>query len=144
MVQKVLFNLKELVEETITGELKEAQYGALMHDGWSKFGTHYVGLFVQYNQRVPQNIGKVKSTTLVPTNVLLAMRPMCGIAEEEDDDNGSEKDKFDERERTGMDEEATTFTAEVHENFFREVLKSYGIVLEDWAVCQVSFFVVVL
>ena len=143
MVQKVLFNCKELVEEMIAVELKQAEYGSLMHDGWSKFGTHYVGLFAQYNRRVPQNIGKVKSTTLMPTNVLLAMRPMCGVAEEEDNDDKSCGKEI-RNERRGMDEEATEFTAEVHENFFREVLKSYGVILEDWAVCQVSFFVVVL
>ena len=72
---------------------------------------------------------------LMPTNVLLAMRPMCGVAEEEEEGSGSDNDN----EVKGLDEEATNFTAEVHANFFREVMKSYGVTLEDWAVCQVSF-----
>ena len=134
MIQKVLFNLKELVEKTIKVESKLADCGALIHDRWSKFGTHYVGIFAQYNRTVTQNIGKVKSTMLMPTNVLLAMRPMCGVAEEEEEGSGSDNDN----EVKGLDEEATNFTVEVHANFFREVMKSYGVTLEDWAVFQVS------
>ena len=114
-------------------ELKLTDYVGLMHDGWSKFGTHYVGLFAQYNRTVTQNIGKVKSSMLMPTNVLLATRPMCGVSEEEGGGTGSDSDKC--NKLTGLDEEATNFTEEVHANFFCEVMKSYGITLEDWAVC---------
>ena len=142
MVQKVLFNLKELVEEMIKPELKLADYGALMHNGWSKFGTHYVGLFAQYNRTVTQNISKITPAILMPTNVSFVMRSMCGVSEEEEEGNDSDSDKCDEI--TGLDKEATNFTVEVHANFFRDIIKSYGIMLEDWVVCQVSFLFEIL
>ena len=137
MITKVLYNLVAIVEDVIQKEMKEAGYGAIMHDGWTKFATHYVGIFAQYNKRVSGNFGKVKSTTVVQTNVLLAMRPMCAISEEkeEEEEDGSDTDTNNEG---GLEEEATTFTAEVHANFFREVMKGYDIILEDWAICQVS------
>ena len=105
----------ELAEEAIKKEMKIAGYGAIMHDGWSKFSTHYVGIFAQYNRRVSANIGKVKSTTVVPTNVLLAMRPMCQIPAEKEEGSDSDEEKEGAEGDTG--EEATKFTAEVHANF---------------------------
>jgi len=47
MITKVLYNLVEIVENVIKKEMKEAGYGAIMHDGWTKFTTHYVGIFAQ-------------------------------------------------------------------------------------------------
>ena len=38
-----------MAEEAIVEEMKVVGYGAIMHDGWSKFGTHYVTIFAQYN-----------------------------------------------------------------------------------------------
>ena len=52
MVQKIIFNLVPMVKDSIAAEMKEAGCGALIHDGWSKFGTHYVGLFAQYNRKL--------------------------------------------------------------------------------------------
>ena len=117
MITKVLYNLVAIVEDVIQKEMKEAGYGAIMHDGWTKFATHYVGIFAQYNKRVSGNFGKVKSTTVVQTNVLLAMRPMCTISEEKEEEDGSGSDTDTNKE--DVEEEATTFTAEVHANFFQ-------------------------
>ena len=52
LVKEVLFNLVGIVEDKIKEEMKVAGYGSIMHDGWSKFGTHYVGIFAQYNNAV--------------------------------------------------------------------------------------------
>ena len=49
MVQKVLFYLAAIVEDTISEEMQKVKHGSVMHNGWSKFGTHYTALFVQYN-----------------------------------------------------------------------------------------------
>ena len=59
MITKVFYNLVEIVEDVIKKEMKEAGYGAIMHDGWTKFATHYVGIFAQYNRTVSGNFGKV-------------------------------------------------------------------------------------
>ena len=42
LVKEVLFNLVGIVEDKIKEEMKVAGYRSLMHDGWSKFVTHYV------------------------------------------------------------------------------------------------------
>ena len=153
MLRRIIFNLVPLVEKAISVEMKEAGMGALMHDGWSKFGTHYVGLFAQYNRKIKQQIGKTQQTTIIPTNVLLSMRPMSaapeqGDGEEEIDDgppaleevNDEDEDEDDvDVVEVEEDNQATSFTAEVHANYFTEVLKAYGVELKEWAVCQVSF-----
>ena len=97
-----------MVEEVIAKEMKVAGYGAIMHDGWSKFGTHYVAIFAQYNRQTTQHVGKMKKAVLTPTSVLLAVRPMLNITIDED-----KKEKEEEA------EDATSFTAEVHAKFSR-------------------------
>ena len=57
MITKVFYNLVEIVEDVIKKEMKEAGYGAIMHDGWTKSSTHYVGIFAQYNSTVSGNFG---------------------------------------------------------------------------------------
>ena len=79
VIKKVLFNLMGIVEDTIKEEMKITGYGSTMRDGWSKFRTHFVGIHAQYNTAVSRYIGKMESSCLQPTNVLLVMRPMCGV-----------------------------------------------------------------
>ena len=86
---------------------------------------------------------------LVPTSALLAMRPMLGILKKEEKGSDGEKDNElsepsdDEQEEEANQERvldyATTFTAEVHAEFFRNVMKRYKVILEEWAFCQVKF-----
>ena len=142
LVKEVLFNLVGVVEDTIKEEMKLAGYGAIMHDGWSKFGTHYVGIFAQYNNAVSCYIGKIKSTRLQPTNVLLAMRPMCGVPEEGVKSDVDVLDSSDDEDEEDKTEYATTFTAEVHANFFKKTMEEYEQELHEWALCQVSFSIV--
>ena len=76
-------------------------------------------------------------------NVLLAIRPMGAVSSVEDDqdDDLPELEKLNmvkKDEDKGEDEDdkiATTFTVEVHANFFREVFRKYGLDVEKWAVC---------
>ena len=137
MIRKVLFNLVRIVESAIAEDIKKAKHGAIMHDGWSKFGTHYVALFAQYNRTVIQNTGKIRKTVLMPASALLAMRPMAGLSEKEEKGRDNENDSSDDNEEE-VNQEATTFTAEVHAEFFRDVMKSYDVELKDWALCQVK------
>ena len=150
MVQKIIFNLVPMVEKSIAAEMKESGCGAIMHDGWSKFGTHYVGLFAQYNRKIYQNIGKTVATTIMPTNVLLSMRPMSGLSGEDDNNNNDNNDNDDDDDDDDDDDEvegvleeiddsATNFTAEVHAHYFKEVLETFGVDIEKWVLCQVRF-----
>ena len=74
------------------------------------------------------------------------MGPMSGVSgeqDEEDDDKVKEcfdADKDEEENIEAIYDPATNFTTEVHRNYFKEVLKSYGIDLKEWTVCQVRFF----
>ena len=81
-----------LVEDAIKKDLKEAKYGALMHDGWSKYGTHYVALFAQFNKKTYQQIGKRRTPTIASASVLLAVRPILNVTaiDNEDEKNGKE------------------------------------------------------
>ena len=141
MVQKIIFNLVPMVEKSIAAEMKESGCGAIMHDGWSKFGTHYVGLFAQYNWKIYQNIGKTVTTSIMPTNVLLSMQPMSGMPGEDDDSDDDDDDDDDEVEEffDAVDDSATNFTAEVHANYFKEVLQTFGVDIEKWVLCRVRF-----
>ena len=95
-----------------------------------------------------QNTGKMQKTVLVPASALLAIRPMAGISEKEETntDLNSGNDSSDDNEEGNEEgtnqnqeqQEATTFTAEVHAEFFTDVMKSYNVDIKDWAVCQVK------
>ena len=145
MIKKVIFNLVPMVEDLIAEEMSQAGVGAIMHDGWSQFGTHYVAILAQYNRNIKQRIGKQSTTSVMTANVLLAIRPMGAVSSLEDDQDNDlpELEKLnmeDEDEDEDEDDKiATTFTAEVHANFFREVFRKYGLDVEKWAVCQVRF-----
>ena len=77
------------------------------------------------------------------------MRPMPRILEKEEKGSDGEKDNElsepsdDEQEeevnQEWVSDHATTFTAEVHAEFFRNVMKKYKVILEEWAFCQVKF-----
>ena len=40
------------VEVEIKDEIKDARYGAILHDGWSQFSQHYMALFATYNKTI--------------------------------------------------------------------------------------------
>ena len=106
-----------MVESAIQKEMKEVGYGAIMHDGQSQFGTHYVAIFGQYNKEIIQRIGKDSNTTKVPTTALLAMRPMMNVLLEDKDNDNKQIDSEEE------EEEATEFTQDVHANFLGDLQK---------------------
>ena len=136
LIKRILFHLVTMVEDNIKKDLKEANYGALMHDGWSKYGTHYVALFAQFNKKTYQQIGMRSSQTVTPASVLLAVRPMLHVTavDNEEEKIGGETIQ------SQAAQEATSFTAEVHAKFFKDVLRNYDVDLDSWAVCQVSCF----
>ena len=44
MVQDTMFRLGEVVEENIAKEMK-GKVGMILHDGWSRFGIHYLAIY---------------------------------------------------------------------------------------------------
>ena len=97
MIKKIIFNLVPMVEDLIAGEMSEAGVGAIMHDGWSQFGTHYVAILAQYNRNIKQRVGKTSTIAVSTANVLLAIRPMGAVSSVEDthDDELPELEKLD-------------------------------------------------
>ena len=134
LIRDIIFHLVPMVKKAISGEMKEAGYGGVMHDGWRKFGTHYVALFAQFNRIIQQNLRRITRRSCIPTNVLLAMGPMLNVPVPDDTEDNKE---------TGTEmnsAEATRFTAEVHDKYFKDVFREYEIEFEEWAKAQVRHF----
>lgn len=96
-VKDVIIVMARLVVEKISVEMKTATRGAIIHDGWSKFGRHYVCLFATY-------IGPGREVV----QVLLRCAPMNEV-DDSIDDNVSGKTWAD----IYQGEEASSFTAKV-------------------------------
>ena len=43
MVTQLILRLNDIVEKKISTELKSAERGSILHDGWSSMSMHYVG-----------------------------------------------------------------------------------------------------
>ena len=48
VLNNIIFKMTELVEKIIIVELKTTTCGAIMHDGWSRYGVHYLCYFTYY------------------------------------------------------------------------------------------------
>ena len=48
VVRNMIFKMTELVEEQIIAELKTTTCGVIMHNGWSRYGVHYLCYFACY------------------------------------------------------------------------------------------------
>ena len=48
LARESIFQLKALVEENISADLKAAKLGAIMHDGWTENRMHFLGLLATY------------------------------------------------------------------------------------------------
>jgi len=101
-VRDVIIVLVRLLTELIYGEMKKTKRGAIMHDGWSKFGRHYVyvfGIYIGTGDEVVQ--------------ALLRCAPMNEVDESVDDDvPGKTWSDF------YQGEEASSFTAKVSQLFY--------------------------
>ena len=73
-----------------------------MSDGWSKYGTHYFGLFATYNKKIKHIVDGVITESTIPKLVLLAMSLMKTLFDDNNDDEPTE---------------ATNFKAEIHAQF---------------------------
>ena len=51
VLMETMFHLTLVVEDKIAGEMK-GKKGTILHDGWSRFGRHYVCLFSAFPSRV--------------------------------------------------------------------------------------------
>ena len=63
VLNNIIFKMTELVEKIIIVELKTTTCGAIMHDGWSRYGVHYLCYFACY---IFDNHPKFRLISLAP------------------------------------------------------------------------------
>lgn len=115
---RTLIEFFKLVESRIADEMRQT-IGALLFDGWSCGGTHYVALIAYYCATM------TGGTLDAPQLAIIAVSPMGrqGIG-----DNGIE-----------FSDETARFDAEAHLDFFRDVFAMMSMSLDDWMSCIVGY-----
>ena len=81
-VQITIIKMVELVEKRIQKAI-EKTIGAVLFDGWSKRGVHYVAMVASYVEDVPVKKRDIICTENVQRLALIALSPMEQIAENE-------------------------------------------------------------
>lgn len=114
-LELVLYEVVGTVESKIKS-LMRSTCEALIQDGWSCNGTHYIDLFASH--LTPAHSKKEDSVTThsVANVTLFGFSPMAK-AEDEDDENGT----------NGENSETSCFDAESHIRYFKEVLQYCGL-----------------
>lgn len=148
-VQDTIIKLVELVEKRIEREMKDTK-GALLFDGWSKRGVHYVAIMASYMQGVPVKKRDVVATEYIPRISLIALSPMAKIpkiCKKKDDQSTNDcaesphpdtaKDACGENDDV-EENEAETFNAATHIKFMEDNLSYFGCKFEEWVVCLIS------
>jgi hypothetical protein len=126
-----MFKLVELVEERIGQSMRKAGKGAIMHDGWSCNGVHYVGLIACFNNPLTSKHYGYKGSD---SNVELCLLSCSPMQNSDSDDDSDDDDDIDE----SLHDYATNFTAETHIKYFEDMFLYYGCNLRDWAICQIA------
>ena len=94
----------------------DAGCGALMYDGWTQSGTHYVGLFVCY-VRKQKGVEEGESVMVeIPEILLISCQPMAKICNEGKPDS---EDVIHVDKEVG--EISSLFNAEVHAHHFKKI-----------------------
>ena len=135
----VLMSLVQLVEERITAALN-GKKGALLFDGWTENGTHYVAMIVSYTDMVPSIVAAKETTQPVTRLVLLAASPMaqmCGDETKELCESENEKGSDEGTDSDDMNE-TISFNAETHLSFFRDNFEFFGQTFDNWCICLIS------
>lgn len=123
----VIVQLVELVKRRIATEMKTSPIVALMHDGWTCGGIHYVGVFACYCSQV--FIADMAEE--LPQLTLRSVSPMTQI---QDETKSEEKGKEEDEEQDII---VAQFTTEVHVAYFKSVLSYYCLTLQ-WVVASIA------
>lgn len=120
-LRETLFKMVELVEMAIRTDMKST-HGAVMHDGWSTNGSHYLGVFAVFMKQV-KSIEKgnevVRDELCMP---LLSLSPIAKRDAEGEVESGY----------------AITFDAESHIRQLEHVFHYFHVDVHVWAVCQIA------
>ena len=50
-LRNVIFNMTTQVEKVISIDMRNSGRGSMLHDGWTKYGAHYAGIFACYMRK---------------------------------------------------------------------------------------------
>jgi hypothetical protein len=116
-VRVVIIAMTCAVEVKLAAEMKAARKGPIIHDSWTKFGTHFFGLFSTYMASHQYLVEGSMLTIYQPIIYLLSVSPLHPIARVSKDEDDSE-------DLEDM-EEATNFTAQAHKEHIDNILTKY-------------------
>lgn len=135
IVKETILKLVELVKKRIANELP-GTVGAVMFDGWSKFGKHYVAMIALYMKDVPSTASMKRTPQFQQRLALIVLSPMAKI-HDKSDEKAVEKDPLGSESNDDVlsnDAETDLFNAETHLKFFRDYLEFFGCSFDRW--CQ--------
>lgn len=141
-VRDVILAMTAGVEKILAAEMQQAGRGSIVHDGWTKRGVHYLGLFATYQATRLVHADGMMTKVTAPVISLLSVSPLhdnSAIDDSDEEDEEHDIDGNDDDSRTDV-QEAVEFTAQVHKNHIVDVLKHfYGIKNpKDWITNQTA------
>eukprot|EP00171_Calliarthron_tuberculosum_P005814 IDg5814t1 len=120
-IKATKLKLVEIVEEKIRDEMKKTK-GAIMYDGWTDNGVHYVGIYVVYNRSFEVYGDGVLETETELAITLLSVSPMAAACDTE----------------TSSTIEAAKFCAVTHVRHFEDVFIFFHVNVHEWVICQIA------
>ena len=116
-MRAVIIAMTCAVEVKLATEMKAAGKGSIVHDAWTKFGTHFFGLFSTYMASRQYLVEGSMLTIYKPIISLLSVLPLHTIScESQDEDNSDDLEDM---------EEASNFTARAHYVHIKDILTNY-------------------
>eukprot|EP00171_Calliarthron_tuberculosum_P001491 IDg1491t1 len=124
--KNTMLYLVELVEKSIKYEMQSTR-GAVMYDGWTEGGVHYLGIYAVYVRKVDVMRRGVNHQGEEVAITLLSVSPMAKSDQRVQDDDASEQVS-----------EATSFDAVTHIRHFEDVFSVFDLNLHEWTVCIIG------
>ena len=107
--------------------MKEAKQGAIMHDGQTLSGFHYIGLLACYLIKNKNVVDEKPCVTEVPVFTL------SKIDARNQQDTGTTSITLE------VEERSSSFTSEIHAEHFKKVFRdTYGLTLVNWAKSSIA------
>lgn len=126
-VLNVLHKMSEMVESEISQNLKQASKVAIAHDGWSRFGHHYLGMMAYYI-KTTQGTSSVSPMEEIKCD-LLSVSVVSRLKPEKENEEDPDEIPSDEAVR------ATASNLKTHVQFVLETFYEFDM---DWLVCLIA------
>ena len=131
--------------------MKEARWGSILHDGWTKFGVHFLALFATYRARRERIVDGAIVSKMETVISLLSVSPLIeleGELEDDPDDDDEFANFVNDDNEVGCRQaksskkaagEAVNFTADTHAGHIVDILEEfYGVNVGKWVTNQTA------